>query len=185
MKALLIRHTNSKDRADFAETGKADRSRPITDRGRTVMERVSRALVTLTGPPGPIMTSPYTRARQTAEIFHRVTGAEHDPIETDALVPSAEPQELPKWFRQNRDRIDAADNRPVVFTGHNPSLPRLVSRLLCDTSRSVVRLQKASATLITCPDALALSQGTLRWCLTPEQLQRIDASGTEKRTGTT
>ena len=71
MKLLLLRHAVAEDRATFAASGKEDRLRPLTEEGRKKMRRIGDALAGLLPELALIATSPYTRARESAEILAR------------------------------------------------------------------------------------------------------------------
>src|SRR3954470_59319 len=69
---LLVRHADAGDR-DPAQWPD-DRLRPMTDKGRKVQTKVAKALRTMNRVPEVIVTSPWARAAQTAEVMQGELG---------------------------------------------------------------------------------------------------------------
>ena len=69
MLLLLIRHANAGDRDP--ERWPDDRDRPLTDKGRKTQRDVSRFLLKRDFVPTLVLTSPWARAAETAEILVR------------------------------------------------------------------------------------------------------------------
>ena len=70
MKIYLIRHSNA---VDPGTPGYEDDSlRPLTEKGRDKMNKIAAALKALDVQPDLIVSSPYVRARETAEILAKV-----------------------------------------------------------------------------------------------------------------
>ena len=73
MLLLIIRHADAEER-DPARWPD-DTQRPLSDKGRKVHRRVSRALKRLELVPELVLTSPWVRAAQTADILVEELGA--------------------------------------------------------------------------------------------------------------
>ena len=135
-----------------------DPTRPLTEKGRTDVERVVRHAVEHAGVRvGRIIHSGKLRARQTAEIWR-----EHLPAaalaEADGLEPTASPD---VWS----ERL-ARETRDLVLVGHRPHLAHLAAHLLCaDPSREVVNVQNGG---IVCLERSEQGTWSVRWALTPE-----------------
>ena len=67
MKLYLVRHSNAVDPG--SPEYEDDSQRPLTEKGRDKMERIASALKGLGAEPDRILSSPYARAKQTAEIL--------------------------------------------------------------------------------------------------------------------
>ena len=77
MNLLVIRHAVAEDRETFAEQGKDDSLRPLTDDGRRKMQRAARGIQSMVPSVGVIATSPFVRATQTAQVVGKsARGAE-------------------------------------------------------------------------------------------------------------
>jgi len=84
MLLLLIRHANASERDP--ERWPDDRDRPLIDKGRKTQRKVSRALGKLGLVPTRVLTSPWTRAAQTAEILIEELGLGAPAIAIEALA---------------------------------------------------------------------------------------------------
>lgn len=160
MRLLVIRHAISEDREAFQETGKEDRLRPLTIKGRKKMRQNVLGLLPLVPKVDLIATSPYTRALQTTEIlqeFYRRV-----PIEkVNELTPSGHLPSLLKWLRKQRSKEN------VVIVGHEPQLSQFVSKLISGQEGPSLSLKKGAACLVEFVDKLDFSKGKLLWLLQP------------------
>jgi phosphohistidine phosphatase len=167
VKLLLLRHAVAADRAAFAATGKEDRARPLTDEGRKKMRRIADALAGLVPDLALITTSPFVRARESAEILSRAF--EERPVlsELAELAPSGSPATLLKF-------LQAQKSLPVVAcVGHEPNLSQLAGWFLVGKERSFLEMRKGGACLLDFAGRLAPGNATLLWHLTPSQLRGL------------
>src|SRR6185312_3732523 len=112
MLLLLVRHADAGDRDP--DRWPDDRDRPLTDKGRKTQRRVSRALGELKLAPTHVLTSPWTRAAQTADVLVTELGTPHPPIECAAL---AAPPEL---SRIADDIGEPGNDAIVALVGRSP-----------------------------------------------------------------
>ncbi|HEX9729039.1 MAG TPA: histidine phosphatase family protein [Gemmatimonadales bacterium] len=162
---LLIRHAIAEDRTVFARTGQPDGARPLTGEGRAKMREHAEALRALVPRIDLLATSPFVRARQTADIVAGTYGI--DPIDADVLAHGGDPADFIAW-------ADAAGARGVVAgVGHEPDLSHLAAYCVTGSSRPLLVLKKGAACLLTFPDTISLGGGSLDWLLTPKQLRLI------------
>jgi phosphohistidine phosphatase len=107
----LVRHA----KAEHAAAG-GDAARQLTDAGRQAFSAVARA-VAAQAHVTRIVTSPYTRARQTAALLAEATGA---PVEHD--------QRLASGASSGRELLAlGAELGPgAALVGHNPELAEAV-----------------------------------------------------------
>lgn len=131
----LLRHGIAIDPTDPACP--TDPERFLTEKGRARTELATAGLRRVVEPPTLVLSSPYVRARQTAEIALAAFGGEI-PIETsDALVPMADPSKIVEVLR---GRSEAS----ILCVGHAPNLD-LVAALLAGADDPVTSLKKAGA----------------------------------------
>src|SRR5687767_2097993 len=99
MKLLVIRHAIAEDRKRFAKTGQDDGARPLTARGRRRMKIAARGLRRAAPEVDVLITSPLTRAVETAEI---VSGAYRDlkVVKVSHLTPEGSVHALLKWLQE-------------------------------------------------------------------------------------
>jgi phosphohistidine phosphatase len=114
--------------------------------------------------PTLILTSPYVRARQTAQIAADELGFEGDILNIDSLVPHSSPEKVWQSIR------DHADETSILLAGHEPLLSQLVAWLLNAPSLRV-EMKKAALVRIDveAPRAGRVGQphGVLRWMTIP------------------
>ena len=173
MKLLVIRHAKAGDRKRFArETGKPDDFRPVTREGRNEMKRVAAGLATLEHEIGFLLTSPLTRAVETAEIVRsaiEVSGLG----KVDQLRPDRHPRGLLSLLR----RPPMSKEQIAAVVGHEPHLGRFVSWALTGTLQAVVALEKGGACLLEFPGPVREGEAVLEWLLTPRQLKAMLRKG--------
>ena len=162
MDLWLLRHAAAEDRAASGR----DRDRQLTDEGRQRAAEVGRALARLEPGISAIWSSPFRRARQTAEQAARglrFAGTIH---ETECLGPERDPQEV-------LDELDRSEvSRGVLLVGHQPHLGALLGRLVV-SGGAEIPLQKASLARI---ERTGRRAGTLRALLPPAILERLAAA---------
>ncbi|MDX6770546.1 MAG: histidine phosphatase family protein [Elusimicrobiota bacterium] len=162
MEILVFRHGIAGDRADWAKTGRRDAERPLTAEGRRKTLEAAAGVARLTG-ADLVASSPWKRARQTALILGRALEA---PVaDCPALLPSAPFEDAAAWLK-------ARGARRVVLVGHEPHLSGLATWLLTGGRRSALRLKKAQACLLTCPQP-GPGKAVLVWSLPPRVLRRL------------
>src|SRR6476660_6012635 len=122
MLLLLVRHAHAGDRDP--DRWPDDRDRPLTDKGRKVQRRVSRALGEQQLVPTLVLTSPWTRAAQTAEILVSELGVSHAPIPSAALAAP------PDLSRLADDIGEPGSDAIVALVGHSPWIEELAALLL-------------------------------------------------------
>ncbi len=166
MDLVIIRHAIAEDRDIFAQTGKDDSQRPLTERGQERMRRAAGGLHGLVPSFDVIATSPYTRANETADIVAAVYGGP-DPVLVDALVPGGDRQAFLSWLTtKDSDSTGAA-------VGHEPDLGMLASWLLAASREHFVEFKKGAACLVHWDGKPSAGAGWLSWALTPGQLRKM------------
>jgi phosphohistidine phosphatase SixA len=161
VRIVLFRHGIAIDRADPACP--AEEHRPLTDLGRTRTRAAARGLSALDLHPGRILSSPWSRARQTAEIAASELDFGAERIEfTTALLPFATPSSI-------LQELTPMIGGEVLLTGHAPHLDALLEELAGSSSAGVTRLKKAGAAAIE----VSAGRGRLEWMISPRELRRL------------
>lgn len=165
---LVVRHGKA---ADTAPSGR-DADRALTGPGIEEMERIAVALATITPPLELVLTSPFRRARQTADIVARALT--DLPVQEDsALASGAAPEAMMEalvGYCQNA-------SGGIALVGHEPDLGHLVSNALAGSTRSFHQLRKGGACLLELPAIPRAGTATLDWALDPAQLRALAPSG--------
>jgi len=134
MKLFLVRHGIAMERNDPKSPGEADR--PLTVEGIKRTREAARGMAALIRRPQVLISSPYRRATQTAEIFAlELDLAGLRIFETESLLPDAPPDE----FLHELARIEA--ERVMAF-GHAANLDLVIARAI-GVSHAVTELKKA------------------------------------------
>ena len=167
MRLLFIRHAIAEDRDDWAESGRPDAERPLTDRGRDRMRRAARGLSRLLPGPDMIATSPYLRAAETAAIVSSAYGGP-PPVELNAMVPGVEFTDLVTWLRSLKV------TGTVALVGHEPHLGSALCYFLTGRRENFFEFKKGGAALVQLTDPPTPGVARLLWILEPGQLRSIE-----------
>jgi phosphohistidine phosphatase len=137
-----MRHAEAVDAGDSLQ----DEWRYLTDKGRAAAEKVI-ATIAKTGPkPRLTITSPLTRAVQTAEIAAQKACRKNVVVSSGLLLPGADSGELIAHLKNCKDA------KRVMLVGHEPQLGLLIATLLGRDNDSVLLKKGACVTLKLDPD---------------------------------
>jgi phosphohistidine phosphatase len=159
MKLFLTRHGIASEQIGGAI--KNDAQRPLTSAGREETELVAAGLKRLGVKPSLILSSPFVRARQTAEILAEVLNVALKIEFSQALLPGGLVSDL---FKELADfkKVDE-----VFLVGHQPDMTRLAQSLLWAGQELDIPFKKAGVCRIDIHDLTPTSPGILKWHLTP------------------
>jgi phosphohistidine phosphatase len=119
MLLLLIRHAHAGERDP--DRWPDDRDRPLTDKGRKIQRKMSRALGKLDLVPTMVL------ATETADILVRELGLASPAIPCEPLAAS------PDFSRLADDIGEPGSGAIVALVGHSPWMEELASLLLADS----------------------------------------------------
>ncbi len=155
MEIYILRHGT----AENAREGASDATRELTKEGRERLAAVLARAKAAGGAPKRILTSPYVRAVETAEMAAAELAPALKITRTEALVPEGTPQAV--W-----EEIRRADEASLMLVGHEPLLGETISYLL-GVARPVVDLKKGALARIDLDEAARRPAGLLIWLITP------------------
>jgi phosphohistidine phosphatase len=159
----LIRHGIAVDPTD--PSSPPDPERPLTTKGIEKTRAVMRGLRELGVHPDAIVTSPYLRAAQTAEIACETLGFPRDKIRrSDSLKPGGNPADLFKEL----GRIRAKE---AMCFGHAPHLDQAIAYAL--GLRTVMTSLKKAGVACLDVDAFAPPNAQLVWLCLPKMLRDL------------
>ena len=169
MQLLIIRHAIAEERDDFAESGQPDSERPLTAFGRRRMRKNAKGLKRIAPKIDLLVTSPYTRAAQTAAIVGDVLGIEDEVTVVETLTPDHHPRDFLAWLAAQKP------GETVAAVGHDPHLPRLIGWCVAGQDVPLVELKKGGACLLTWEASAEPEEGkaTLLWLVAPAHLRAI------------
>lgn len=156
MEILLLRHGAAAD----PRPGQPDAERPLTGEGKQKLRALFRRLHKAGVRPALILTSPYLRARQTAEIARELLAPDAMIVPARALTPEKAPEQA--W-----DEIRLYANQPsVLVASHEPLCSQLAAYLLGALELSV-DFKKGAMMRIDVASAGPHPRGTLKWLVSP------------------
>jgi len=164
MLLLLIRHAQAGDR-DPARWPD-DSLRPLTDEGAKIQLEVAGALKRLKLEPELVLSSPWTRAMQTAEITARTLKLGH-PV---ACPPLAEAPDLDALQEHVGTR---GPDSVVALVGHSPWMEELAALLLTGEDDGLELDYPKSGVMGIETERLAAGMGTLRWFWRAGQVRKL------------
>jgi phosphohistidine phosphatase len=176
VRLYFFRHARAEEREDWAG---GDSTRPLIEEGHRRTRVAADFIKTLNLKWDAIVTSPYARARQTAEILAEGLGLEKRLFQDDRLEPGFSAREVVGLLQDHRDK------KAICLVGHEPDFSEVISDLIGGgriqvKKGSLIRVdleagQGASGNLGRLP------LGELIWLLTPRTLEgRGSAPSSEK-----
>ncbi len=152
---------------DVADYSVDDASRILSEKGEEQAAIVGKALVTLGLNIDYILSSPLSRAKQTADIVGDILHNQN--IKTsEYLVPESNPRQL-------ISELNVISHGSVLLVGHEPQLRSFSSYLLTDSLHMDILFRKASLSCITIGLPIRQGKGTLQWHITNEQMKLFNA----------
>jgi phosphohistidine phosphatase len=143
----------------------ADPVRPLTKKGIEKTRAAAHGLRALDVRPEAMLTSPFLRSVQTAEITAAAFGFPRDKIRrTETLLPDADPSGL---FRE----LAKLRAKEVVCFGHAPHLDEAVAFAL-GSKAAVTTLKKAGVACLEL-EVVSPPRGALLWLHTPRSLRLL------------
>lgn len=163
---FLMRHGIAADRDPG---GGDDSKRPLTSEGKLKLRATATALESLGVRWDWIVTSPLTRAVETAAAVADEVHANAPHDVCDALAPeSGSMQKVIAFLAQHPERSR------VLLVGHEPSLASLAAELIGAGHGARLAFKKGGCCLISFPAfPSSASQGILKWWLTPRLLRKM------------
>jgi phosphohistidine phosphatase len=163
LRLYLIRHGIAVDRED--PQCPPDKDRPLTPKGIKKTHASALGFLTLDAKPDFVLTSPWLRALQTAEIFCEVLGFPSKKIvRSDALKGTASPVDL---FRE----LAQLKAEEVLCFGHEPHLHLAIGQVLHSSAR-ITELKKAGAACMEL-ERISPPQGQLVALYPPKALRLL------------
>ena len=158
MEVYLLRHGIAED---DSPTGR-DADRSLTNEGRRKLKEVLKGVAAAHVVPEVIVSSPYVRARQTAEIACEVLGYKEEVHLSNALVPESDPQQVWQEIRNSYRGV-----RSIIISSHEPLMGRCTGYLL-GYPDLLVDFKKGAIARIDVQQFGIQPRGLLKWMLVPK-----------------
>jgi len=157
MKIYILRHGI----ADDAQGSQPDSERALTPEGKKKLRSVLRAAHAAGVAPSIILTSPFRRAIQTAQIAAEVLNYEGELLQTKTLEPGSHPRVVWDEIRVHKDEAE------ILLSGHEPLFSSLTAYLLASPGLQI-DFKKGALACVEIDHFSAEPQGVLKWMLTPK-----------------
>ena len=163
MNIYILRH------AIAVEPGSAgfgsDAERPLTEEGEKKLAKIIQAMEAMDVSFDLIVSSPYVRARQTAEMVASAYDAHKKLQLSDTLAPDGSSKKLIDLL----NRL-APPWEDVMLVGHEPYLSGLIALLVTGNEEARVQLKKGGLCKMSAESLKHGRCATLEWLLTPKQM---------------
>jgi phosphohistidine phosphatase len=156
MVVYVMRHAEAVEGSETLQ----DDWRYLTKKGRSTAEKMSSSIAKLGPKPRLTITSPVTRAVQTAEIAAEKACRRNVVVASGLLLPGTDVGELVTYLK------GCGDARRVLLVGHEPQLGSLVATLLGREDKAISLKKGACVALVLDPDKDDTPAGFL-WYLAP------------------
>ena len=166
MKLYLLRHAIAVARG--TPGFEVDSKRPLTPKGRRELFRIGEGMKALGLSFDLILSSPYLRASQTAEVIAGVFDLNEKVELCDALSADAEPTALIEEINTN-----FGDRQSVLSVGLEPYLSTLISTLVAGRGDLSLPMKKGGLCKLTADRLRYGHCAKLDWLLAPKHLTRI------------
>jgi phosphohistidine phosphatase len=137
-----------------------DRERPLTNKGKKNLEISAETISRMELGLERILTSPLTRARQTAVIIANQLKMKKSMLEDERLVHGFDIHKLADILQ------DHAEVNVLMLVGHEPDFSTVISTL---TGGSRIELKKGGLARVDLPNP-SVMEGNLTWLLPPQIL---------------
>ncbi len=157
MEVYLLRHGS----AEPGVAGVSDAERPLTAEGRQEIQRVVSAAKLARACPSLVLSSPYKRAIEAAQIAADLLDYKGQVLTSAALTPDSSVEALWNELRGRRDE------GCVVLAGHEPLFSSYAAYLL-GSPELRVDFPPAGMARIDVDGWGPAPRGVLKWMLTPQ-----------------
>jgi phosphohistidine phosphatase len=154
LRVYILRHAT----AELRGPGLPDSGRQLTADGKRELKAVLRLASAAGVAPETILTSPWSRALETARMAGKALHCERV-VETEALLPDVAPAQVLRELRA------LSKVKEVMVAGHEPQLSRLAAFLL--EAPVAMDLKKGALLRIDVEEKDGPPRGVLKWMLTP------------------
>ncbi len=157
MKIYILRHGI----AEEAQGSQPDSERALTPEGKKKLRSVLRTAKAAGVAASLILSSPYKRALQTAQLASEVLSYKGELLQTKTLEPGSQPRVVWDEIRVHKDEAE------ILLAGHEPLFSRLTAYLLgCPELQ--IDFKKGALACVEIDSFSAEPHGVLKWMLTPK-----------------
>jgi len=166
MRLSLLRHGIAVERGSSGDEDDGERS--LTAKGERRMRRSAEGMLALGLTYDLILSSPYLRARQTADIVAQILKTAEGIHLSDRLTPAGSPRQLLAALQ-----TEYREWQEILLVGHEPYLSRLISTLLTGGPNLSVVMKKGGLCTLDVETVRFGRCASLLSLLSPSQLRRL------------
>ena len=146
---------------------KPDSKRPLTTEGEKQARKVAAGMCEMDLDLEMILTSPYARTLQTAQITSEILGTTVHT--TEALGADSLPEKIVEHIAAQYSTI-----KNILIVGHEPYMTTLMSVLLSGKPDLRIDFKKAGLAKLSIEEGLKFGKcACLHWILTPKQVVKL------------
>jgi phosphohistidine phosphatase len=166
MNIFILRHGIAVERGapGFAN----DSLRPLTPKGRRQLKKSAAAMKRMKLHFDLILSSPFERAKKTAEIAADVLKLKKRLKFSGKLKPDGDPEKLISEIAGLKPQPEN-----VLLVGHEPYLSRLISWLISGNEDAAMDFKKGGLCKLEAEELSAGKCAALAWLLTPKQMKAM------------
>ena len=166
MNLYILRHGLA---VEYGTPGyKTDSERPLTPEGEKKTRKIAEGLLAMGVSPDKILTSPFVRARRTAEIVAEEFKVENRLEECDYLASGGDHGKLIDYINEH-----CGEAQDIMLVGHEPDLSHLISVLVAGRAGLGLTLKKGGLCKVVVESLRYGRCGSMEFLLTPRLM--IDA----------
>jgi phosphohistidine phosphatase len=166
MNIFILRHGIAVERG--TKGFEKDSERPLTPKGKRQLRKSAAAMKRMKLRFGLILSSPYERARRTAEIVAGELKLKKKLKFTDTLKFEGNPETMIGEIARLKPMP-----RDLLLVGHEPYLSRLVSLLVSGNGDLAMDLKKGGLCKLEAESVHPGKCAQLVWLLTPKQMKEM------------
>lgn len=159
---FILRHAHAEDITEGQPAGN-DFDRKLTEEGIEKTKKLSNFFKRLKEETDIILSSPYRRAKETAEIFANNLGTTIALKTADFLSSGASSKDIVKGL------LPYSSYKKILLVGHAPDLEHFLGKLI---GAERIKLKKTSMAKVSLSNNIELS-GELIWLITPKIASKI------------
>jgi len=145
---------------------KSDSERQLTPKGKRQLRQTAAAMKKMGLRFDLILSSPYLRAKQTAEIVTESLNLKRQLSFSNALAPDGSPENLIRQLNGLKPALES-----VLLVGHEPYLSHFISLLVTGGMELTMDFKKGGLCKLETEKLSHDRCATLVWLLTPRQMK--------------
>jgi phosphohistidine phosphatase len=164
MNLYLLRHGIAVEPGTYGYEN--DSERPLIPKGERRLRAAVAAMKELELSFDLILSSPFVRARQTAEIVADGMKLKKDLKLSDDLIPGGSSKALICALKELKPEPEN-----VLLVGHEPYLSRLISLLIANDEYAAIEMKKGGLCKLEIGELCHGRCAQMSWLLTPSQME--------------